>query len=193
MWLALVGTPCGGTNYVRDCLRHVGVYVGHEGIERHGISCGFFLFGMRFIRIENFAVEHVVRLARHPLRVAETLPQYVRPPRKLPVVAPWRHDDPVVSALRWWVMTHEKLPLGTPMVRVGTRHLHGDWARLLRLLGLEHVPLSGIPVTPRTKGLRWDPLTWDEWRRRDPDFAERGWRLTGELDLWRVPYPRSGW
>lgn len=89
MRLAVLGTPCGGTGYATVALRQHGLDVGHEDVgttaapRRDGIVCGFAALGRGPKRdaalviptpAQVLAADHVVRLIRHPLDVAETLP-----------------------------------------------------------------------------------------------------------------------
>lgn len=87
MRVAVLGTPCGGTGYATALLRAHGLDVGHEHRLADGIVCGFAALaqrrpGQRPERVRPapaaaLGADVVVRLIRHPLDVAVSLPAVV--------------------------------------------------------------------------------------------------------------------
>lgn len=78
--IAILGTPCGGTVYTTRVLRAHGIDVGHERLGPAGGVCGFAALGGRqrastpTWAYDARAHRVTIRLIRHPLDVAETLP-----------------------------------------------------------------------------------------------------------------------
>jgi hypothetical protein len=184
MLVGVFGTPCGGTGYATRRLRRCGVDAGHEKLGTNGIVCGFWVFGPNGTRPDRPRVcDHswtaLVRLVRHPLRVAETLPPFVvdgQHGRTGP-----NHPDKRLNALRYWVDAHEKARGYHPRYTVRLdSHLEADLAELCAGLG---VPNAEPDYAPESKPQRWPRMTWAGWAEGDPEYAERGLALVREDSL----------
>ena len=176
--LALLGAPCGGTMYLSRALTAAGLPCGHESWrhpaapdgDAQAISCGF----LAWDEVAPRRHRHVMRSIRDPLKSSETLWACLPSGRQHRIP---RHPDQRIAALRHWVLTHERISLWRPehTIRVGHRNMADDWARALDILGL---PLSPLPTYGQNakngRGLRLPPITWDEWRDADPEYADRG-------------------
>ncbi|MBX3276255.1 MAG: hypothetical protein KF729_38740 [Sandaracinaceae bacterium] len=223
MRVAVLGTACGGTIYTHGVLRSHGLDVGHERAGPDGVVCGFAALGGRqrpegshpTYAYDARDVDTTIRLVRHPLDVAETLPwvlalalhpigeearplrlavaQWARAQRaQAPARRPWyarapRRRSPsatltipdemsgglVQLALRYWVLTHEAIPVEAPVLRVS--HFAEDWGTVAPILGLE----ATLPpdAAPRSKPIRWRRWTVDEWQATEPEWAARGLAL----------------
>jgi hypothetical protein len=194
--VAILGTPCGGTKYAKEVFRAAGLDVGHEAdMGEDGLACGFITWAGPVLgrkhRLDNYQWEHIVHLVRHPLGTAETLPAFVADiPR-----GPWHHEDPVLRALRYWVLTHRKI-MGRPeyrrdmVLRLDREHFASDWERIRQRMGLELT--DPPPSTESSKDYRWDRLTWDEWKQRDFEFARDGLQLIRKWELNEPPETRRG-
>lgn len=188
------GTPCGGTNYTAKVLQSAGLRVGHETLRDHGIVCGFFLWGKKMGRIPNpndYTFDHIVRVIRHPLKVAETLPAFVWK-RWNNTGTPWFMQDcpdPRLCALRFWVCTHEHpwLEKAEYVVRIGTPETENDLTALVH--ALEH-RREHEAESPITKKKRWEPLSWEGWKATDPDWAARGMDICQRFGLEPKHEPR---
>lgn len=187
--VAVLGTPCGATDFISTSFQ--GVRLGgdkmdvrHEHVGKHGTSCGFMAWGQQANgqrRFRQFEWTYIVRLIRHPLDVAETLPALVED-GTLPNPHIWAHpEDPQLSALRYWVETHEIIDGLNPdaTLCVGP-NLNDDWTALLKMIGADSIePPQGIRT--RRGGKRWDRMSEDEWCERDPEYARRGAMLWGRF------------
>lgn len=211
MLIRVFGTPCGGTQYATRFLQGLELEVGHERLKRDGIVCGFMALGLRPTPrrrapgsmqplAEDLDAKHDVHLARHPLRVAETLWRYVnkcpKEQERMRELGMTRTDKHPLTALQWWVLTHEAILQRSPAltVRVG---VHGDLIQLAYLVHRHAKLETGLAAVAERIGSkkgRKPALTWDEWRAADPDFAVRGARLVDYLGLRPVavdPHPRA--
>jgi hypothetical protein len=175
--VAVLSTPCSGTSYVAQSLGSFGIEANHESMGRHGIVCGWALWGWRKVDLSAYDFERSWRLIRHPLRVLDTLPTFAR---HLEQTRPpwWVRGDLIATALRWWVETHERIPASWPVIKVET--MSEDWPRLLtdvywRVHGVQpppDLPLES-PATPTRKKRRHGVKTWEELHELDPDYARR--------------------
>ena len=174
--LALLGTPCGGTEFMSRALARTGLDVGHEHPGEHGISCGWFMWSAARWAWDRFSFEHAWRIYRDPLRVLETLPAYVGP-RTLHGRPPlWAHEDPQVAALRRWVLTHELIePDAEHTVRVGEPAFGDDWRRLCNALGRPVVLLDDLGGT--RKPTRWPRPSWGDLEAWDAEYHDRARKL----------------
>lgn len=146
-------------------LQKRGQDVGHEKMGPHGIVCGFFVWGLKGVYPGDYEFEHTFRLVRDPLKTAETLAIMV-PSGDYP----WDHTDPTLRALRYWVLTHSKIPGTATVIRLA--HIENDWVRIAQALNISEKIPDGI--NRRRKRHRVAPITWEEWKKRDPDWARLG-------------------
>jgi len=173
--LAIYGTPCGGTQFLSQALRAAGIDVGHEKLGPQGFVCGWAGFRLRKIDPDDALPLHSWRLLRDPRKTLETLPGYSHRTDTAGNEQAWMHSDVVVSALRWWVLLHERYR-HLPSIRLAS--LDKDWPALVRPI-LGSVP----PITSaeqNSKKRRWPLMTWEDLILLDPEYAPRA------RDIWNT-------
>lgn len=175
------GTPCGGTTYINALLQKAGLKVKKEKIGEDGTVCGFFIWGLRGGEPDKYTFEHTIHYMRHPLSVARTLPKYV--PHECHEW-PWvLVNAPVLSALRYWVLTHEKLYSVPLKLRIGPQFPE-DWGKVAKVLHLSpEVPEAEKSQYGHKGWKNYRVPSWDEWRKEDPEFSKRGEHIVNYYEL----------
>ncbi len=191
--MCVIATPCGGSRYTAETLQASGIEVGHEVMFSEGICGGMHFLGLNNYAFERYEYDVVVRLIRHPLRVLTTLP-FIWIPRQRGVEwAPPREGPPaevrpgspadIELALRWWVLTHEKLR-GEEDYLLRVYRLDEDLDALLAALSKVRVaPENG----PLRKPARLDPPpTWEQLMSISPEWTARARAI---VDYYELPEP----
>lgn len=189
--IGVFATPCGGTTYLCDRLKSLGLDVGHERMRSDGIVCGFWAHGdNRSQKMDRgkphpdeYTFDALWTLVRHPLLVAETLPQFTERGRKH---FSWTHEDPLLHALRYWV---ETISIGLvrsdyAVVRLD-EHFEQDFAALCASIGALPWDVKDPKKVrePKRKNKRYEPMTWGEWYDRDPRYAARAQSLLRDVGM----------
>lgn len=192
MRIGVVGTPCGGTRYTAHVLQAAGLKVGHEKMLADGICGGMHFLGLNRWAFEKYKYDVFVRLIRHPLKVLVTLP-FIWIPRNRGVSwAPEREGEPanvppgspsdIELALRWWVLTHEKLQ-GEEDYLVRVSHIDQDLEKVLTSLGTSLPEKAEVPP-PRSKTRRITPApTWSSLYKLSPEWTDRAKHICDFYDL----------
>lgn len=192
-----LGTPCGGTVNLSTVLQHRGLRVGHEEPARHGYVCGFAAWASEDYRPRQRLTERpqwLVQVVRHPLPTSETLPYYVAHPAPEMIQAhPWEMwvDEAQFRALRYWVLTHERIREMKPdaVVVVGPRYWDQARALLHRLRhaktmrGPPTLPEQALRVRSKPAENRWPRMSWRRWHRADSQFASRAEALMEAIGM----------
>jgi hypothetical protein len=195
--LAVLATPCGGTQFINKCLNNISINTEHEQMGPDGIVCGFITLGagrllddgtgnQTHLTFDQHRFDYIAHLLRHPLDVVETLSKFIDFRKRS-----WVHENNTISALRMWVLTHEKAreilrhhqyPAQTAILRIGTQ-LEDDFTRLCLMLGKNISKLPKAPKNSKSPTQRVPRIGMLEWRREDPDYASRGMGLIEDYSL----------
>ena len=184
-----MGTMCGGTMYLADCLQSAGLACKHERPGADGLMCGHWVLNRYNNRMQPLEATYGLLgvVVRHPLLVAETLPRFMKGARW----PAWWTGDQQVDALRYWVETFEEAERVlrvayydvTCRIRIDS-HFQEDYSHMAQLLNIS--PSPAPRRKPQSKPKRWPKRSWAWWEQEDGAYAMRGQELVATYGLEEV-------
>ena len=189
--IGILGAQCGGTHAMYYAAMGARLDIGHETMGPDGISCGLWVWrhelaGTATRRTRSCFVdgfETVVHLVRCPLLSSQSLAHF----RSSHNHEPWAHEDPTWRAMRYWTKTHERIEAMKPQatIVVGGEDMQERWDAVTKSMGLRRseIPHTNSKTQPSQAKNRRAPITWDEWREADPEYADRGRALCERVGL----------
>lgn len=197
VFFSVVSTPRSGTKILAAIFQFMGLDVGHEWVRPNGIVDGFAAWRDPYRKTDwrlddRRPVECDARLIRHPLDTASTLGlTLIAYPKGIWWTGPKEGtvpaDDATKTALRFWVMTHNRIRSQYSIVTTKGKFqgLEQFCHERLSLPVPDYSKLVNLWGRSENRLPRW---TWEEWAEKDPEFAKRGKELWTAYGGWDQEY-----